>query len=213
MFLDVVRAVNSSCQLDNLTDLALAGGGFINNCGECGRHPGPSIKPHELREAMFALLPLPRLKSLRISVAPNFLDVLDLDLYRSIAAGLPSLQWLALGHREFHASSLFEGEVYYERIPLHHLAAFCCLLHDLEEVSLGTADGMKLEEAPREEWACYGVKKLRIGSWADSEGAGGRGGGVSYTLLHLGLRTYFPLSNLAQSEYDPRERIFDEVRL
>jgi hypothetical protein len=87
-FLDVVSAVNNSCRLGNLTELVLAGGGWFPHCRECGHRPHPQIPPADLRTGLNMLLPLPQLKILRLSVAPNFLDILNLKLYRSITAGL-----------------------------------------------------------------------------------------------------------------------------
>ena len=156
---------------------------------------------------MNMLLPMPNLKILRLSVAPNFLDVLDLQLYKSITDGLPSLEKLWLGHSEFLATSEFEGITYYERVPLHHLAAFCSTLPNLVEVSMGTVDGLTLEESPRTEWACLSVESLTIRHWAGRDIAGG----VSRDLLHLGLATYFPNSDLAKTEFNSRWWIFDEA--
>jgi hypothetical protein len=161
MFLDVVSAANKSCRLRNLTELALAVGGWFSNCDECGQHPAPGISPTDLRQAINMLLPMHQLKTLRLSVAPNFLDVLDLQLYESITNGLPALEKLWLGHARFTTS----GTTYYERVPLHHLAAFCSMLPNLD-VSIGTVDGLTLEESPRAEWASLGVKSLVISRWA-----------------------------------------------
>ena len=105
---------------------------------------------------------MPHLKALRLSVAPNFLDVLDFDLYKSITEGLPALETLRLGHAEFVLCSRYGVTTYYERVPLHHLAAFCSMLPNLVDVELGTVDGLKLEETPRTEWACANVKTLTI---------------------------------------------------
>ena len=202
MFLDTVSAAKSSCRLENLTELALAGGGWFSNCDECGKLSEPIIQPHELREAMDMLLPIRRLKTLRLSVAPNFLDILDLELYKSITDGLPALEKLWLGNEMFCASSIFEGTTFYERVPLHHLAAFCTMLPNLVDVSVGAVDGMTLEERPRADWASPGVKTLVISSWA--------GSGVSRDLLHLGLQTYFPNSDLTKKEFPPRLYIFEQ---
>lgn len=149
MFLDVVSAANSSCRLQNLIELALAGGGWMEDCNECQRIPDPEIKPVDLRAAMRMLLPLPKLKLLRLSAAPNFLDILDLELYKSLTDGLPALEKLWLGHPQWLTSSLFHGTTFLERVPLHHLAAFCSMLPSLTEVEVGTLDGSTLEEKPR----------------------------------------------------------------
>ena len=197
--LEVVRAVNSSCRLGNLTRLTLAGGQFHYHCGKCGYNANPKITPPVLREALTTFLPMPRLRTLHINVAPNFLDILDLDLYAAITAGLPALETLWLGHYGFVSSEL-EGRrgAYYERVPLQHLAAFCHLLPNLVDVSLGAADGLSLEEHPREDWASPSVESLRIHRWAGDRGNGRR---ISRDLLHLGLRTYFPNSDLAQKDF------------
>ena len=207
MFLDVVSAANSSCRLRNLKELALAGGAWINNCDECGKRPSPNILPKDLREAMDMLLPMPQLKVLRLSVAPNFLDVLDLELYKSITDGLPALEKLWLGHAEFVTGSYFEGTSFYERVPLHHLAAFCNMLPNLVEVCVGAVDALILEENPRKQWACPGVKSLRVMRWAARDTTGG----VSRDLLLRNLRTYFPCSDLADRGLHPRLYIFDGV--
>lgn len=204
MFMDVVTAAKDSCRLKNLSELALAGGGWFNNCGECGKREAPKIEPADLRKTMTMFLPLPQLKTLRLSVAPNFLDVLDLDMYKSMTDGMPALEKLLLGHWEFRACSYFEGETFYERVPLHHLAAFCNMLPNLVEVNVGTLDGMTLEEQPRLEWQCPGVKSLSVHTWAH----GPYPARVSRDLLHLGVRSYFPNSDLAQHEYDPRTYFF-----
>jgi hypothetical protein len=98
---EIVSAANNSFQLKNLAELALAGGGRFNNCSKCGKRPGPKIQPPDLRKALKMLLPIPQPKILRLNVAPNFLDILDLQLYKSIADGLPALENLWLGHPEF----------------------------------------------------------------------------------------------------------------
>lgn len=204
MFLDVVSAAKSNCRVGDLKELALAGGGWWENCPECGKRPSPSINPIDLRMAMNMLLPMPHLKLLRLSVAPNFLDVLDLDLYRSMADGLPALEKLWLGHREFAASSEFNGTSYYERVPLHHLAAFCKMLPNLVETSVGCADGMTLQEQPNIEWECSHITKLRITHWAGDR----FDRGVSRDLLHLNVRSYFPNSDLAREDFSERYYIF-----
>jgi hypothetical protein len=205
MFLGVVFSVNRSCRLRNLTELALAGGGWFSNCDECGKRPGPNIKPTELRKALNVLLPMPQLKILRLSVAPNFLDILDLQLYKSITNGLPALEKLWLGHAEFAADSQLEFTTYYETVSLHHLAAFCSMLPNLVEVSIGTVDGWTLGERTRAEWECPGVKSLMIQHWAER----GRAGVGSRDLFYLCLETYFPNSDLANRGVSSRMWLFD----
>ncbi len=152
------------------------------------------------------LLPLPQLKILRLSVAPNFLDILDLKLYRSITAGLPALEKLSLGHAEFYANHAGYGEeIFYERVSLHHLAAFCSMLPNIKEVSIGTIDGLTLEKRPRTEWACVGVQSLRTSHHADIYR------GSTLELLLLGLEVYFPNSGLAKHPLYRREYLFNRT--
>ena len=205
-FLDVVSAVNNSCRLGNLTELALAGGGWSLHCRGCRYRPRPQIQPADLRAGLNMLLPLPQLKILRLSVAPNFLDILDLKLYRTITAGLPALEKLSLGHAEFYENHTGNGqEVFYERVPLHHLAAFCSMLPNIKEVSIGTIDGLTLEERPRAEWACVGVQSLWISHHADVYR------GLTLGLLRLGLEIYFPNSGLAKHPLYRREYLFNRT--
>lgn len=194
-FLDRVRAIASSCKLDNLKELAFAGGGWFRHCMECGYRPAPLVKPAELREALTSLFPLPQLKSLRISVSANFLDILDLDMYRAMAKHLQNLETLRLGHPEFAAFSLFNDTIYHERVPLHHVAAFCCLLPRLVEINVGTVDGLLLEVEPRADWTCPQVKKA---SWNWAGRADGGSGGVSRQHSQKCIRTYFPESDMAR---------------
>jgi hypothetical protein len=204
-FLDVVSAASNSCRLVKLTELALAGGGRFPHCHDCRHRPRPQIGPSDLRTGLKMLLPLPLLKILRLSVAPNFLDVLDLKLYRSIADGLPALEKLSLGHAEFYAKSGNGRKVFFERVCLHHLAAFCSMLPNIKEVNIGTVDGLTLEERPRKEWACAGVETLRISHHADVHR------GVRLGLLRLGFATYFPNSGLAHHPLYRREHYFERT--
>lgn len=153
------------------------------------------------------LLRLPRLKVLRLSVAPNFLDILDLGLYRRIAEGLPSLEKLYLGNAQFHTSTYFMGRKYYERTPMHHLAVFCNMLPKLEEVGVGCIDALLLKEVPEVEWACPHVKTLRVTIWATQNQAG-RTVSVTRDQLHVNLIAYFPNSDLAAMELDDSYYMF-----
>ncbi|KAI9688019.1 MAG: hypothetical protein M1820_010326 [Bogoriella megaspora] len=167
-FLDVVSAAHRNCRLSQLTELSLSGGGWRPHCWECGQHPEPKITPDQLRQAVKLLLPLPRLKRLRISVAPNFLDVLDMDLYRDIAHGLPALKSLWLGHASFATFTQFTGQSFWECTPLQNLAAFCSLFPDLEAVCVGTIDTTTLKESSHlahPDWISVGVKSLRVSYW------------------------------------------------
>jgi hypothetical protein len=205
-FQDVVSAANNSCRLGNLTELVLAGGGWFPHCRECGHRPRPQIRPADLRTGLNMLLPPPQLKILRLSVAPNFLDVLDLKLYRSVTVGLPALEKLSLGYAEFYANYIGYGqEILYERVSLHHLAAFCSMLPNIKEFSIATIDGFTLEEPPRTEWACLGVESLRISHHADIYR------GVILGLLRLGLEIYFPNSGLSKHPLYRREDMFNRA--
>jgi hypothetical protein len=74
------------------------------------------------------------------------------------------------------------------------------MLPNLVDVEFGTVEGLKLEKRPRKKWACPSVKSLTVAQWT--------GRGVSRDLLHRGLRTYFPNSNLAKEEFDQGLSIF-----
>jgi hypothetical protein len=160
-FLDIVSTLKKSCRLSNLTELVLGGAGWFIHCGECALAPTPEIKPAKLREAISILLPLPRLKVLRVSVAPNMLDILDLRLYKSFAAGLSSLQKLYLGHSSFVSSSLFHGTVAHEQNIIHHLAAFCQMLPNLRELHIG-ALAMNFDDRLHPEFVCPHILTLSI---------------------------------------------------
>lgn len=174
----------------------MQGGGCFRTCPECSTRPAPQIKSHELRQGLRIFLPLPKLKVLRLSVAPNFLDILDLEMYREITDGLQAVEKLWLSHGEFATSCEFTGTTFHERVPLHHLAAFCKMLPRLREVSLGTVDTLALEDEPHEEWRCEQVNALKIGHWA---GHANRSGGVSRDQLLESLKGYFPSSDLAKA--------------
>lgn len=205
MMQEVVEATKRNCRLEKLEDLAVAGGGWFSNCIECGERPAPKISPLEFRQCFQVLLPLPRLKVLRLSAAPNFLDVLDLDLYKEITDGLPLLEKLYLGHVSFASGTIFFGTKYYERVPLHHIAAFCHTLPHLAELEVGNLDGTVREENPRKQWACPSVKKFKVSRWV---GGGIVVGGVGQDKLHVGIRTYFPFSDLAEKDFGESKWIF-----
>ena len=203
-FLDVVSAVSSSCRVGNLTELALAGEIWYTHWPEYGQRPRPQIRPADLRSSLVMLLPLPKLKILRLSVAPNFLDILDLKLYRSITAGLCTLEKLTLGHEEFYAVHAYDGSgIFYERVSLSHLAAFCSMLPNIKEVSIGTVDGLTLEERPHAKWACVGVESLKISRHADVYR------GTNLDLLLRGLEMYFPNSGVAKQHLYRRQNMWN----
>ena len=79
------------------------------------------------------------------------------------------------------------------------------MLPNIKEVSIGTVDGLTLEERPRTEWACLGVESLRISHHADIYR------GVILGLLRLGLEIYFPNSGLATSSLYRWEDIFNRA--
>jgi len=141
-----------------------------------------------------------------IERSTNFLDILDHKLYRSITAGLPALEELSLGYADFYANyPTYEQGIFYERLLLHHLAAFRGMLPKIKEVSIGTIDGLTLEERPRTEWACLGVESLRISHHADIYRE------VILSLLRLGLEIYFPNSGLATNPLYRRDDMFNRA--
>jgi hypothetical protein len=167
MFLEVVNAAKENCRLQNLTELALAGGGYVEHCWECAKHPDPMILPQDLMSAIKMLLPLPRLRKLRLSAAPNFLGTgePELSVYEEIAEGLPSLEILWLGSGTFFTCSQFHGIQCTEKVPLRSLTAFCSLLPKLVEVEVGTVDLSGLDQGRQEFWLSPQVRILKIGHW------------------------------------------------
>jgi len=157
MLLETVSAAKDNCHLESLTELVLGAREWFITNHEFHEFPIPLIEPRFLREALVLLLPMSQLKVLRISAAPNFLDVLDLELYHTITNGIPSLEKLILGNPSFYGSSPL-GIYYYEKIPLQHLATFCSMLPNLKEVEVGVIDGTVIEERPMAELACPNVK-------------------------------------------------------
>lgn len=206
IYLDVLAGASDHLRLHNLTELVLSANSWINHSDEFDIRDPPNIQPAILRQGVMMLLPLPCLKTLRIGVAPNFLNVLDLELYKTITCGLPMLENLTLGHREFATGSRFSGSRYYERMPLHHIAAFCHMLPNLKKVEIGTVDGLALEESPRKEWASAWITGLKVNCWAGKSGH--ERGGVSRERLHLCVKTYFPASDLAKIEFEETLGIF-----
>ena len=169
MFLDVVAAAKSSCRLTNLHELALAssfgGERWSANQEEYENSSKDKISPTDLRTAVISLLPMPCLRNLRISVALNFLDILNLSLYKSIADGLPALEKLWLGYSEStRISASSESGFCDEKVPLVHLAAFCSMLPNLIDVSVGAVDHWT-GDYHQPKWACPSVRSLRIESW------------------------------------------------
>jgi hypothetical protein len=75
------------------------------------------------------------------------------------------------------------------------------MLPNIKEVSIGTIDGLTLEERPRTEWAYLGVESLRISHHADIYWE------VILGLMRLGLEIYFPNSGLAKHPLYRREDV------
>jgi hypothetical protein len=92
MFLDVTSSALKNCWLGHLTELVLSTAGWSASflVYVCLTHI--KLPPQELRVGLKMFLPLPRLRKLRVSARPNFLDVLDKRIYLDIAKGLPSLE-------------------------------------------------------------------------------------------------------------------------
>lgn len=188
MLLEIAAAAIRNCKLQNLVHLALAGsdGGYWADSR-------PIITPTELRMAVKMFLPMPRLKLLRVSVAPNFLDILDLKLYRSIAEEMPALETLWLGHSQFVRHPEHTSSIFYEDVSLEHLAAFCQMLPNLAEVSVGASlMGGPQEIIPNLEFACPKIKSVRIGCT-----------GFSQEKLGLLLGAYFPSAKEAKKREEP----------
>ncbi|KAF2729606.1 hypothetical protein EJ04DRAFT_515795 [Polyplosphaeria fusca] len=204
--LNVVNAAKKSCRLTNLKELALSGSSWVGNDPEFLQRPAPKIRPEELREAFMMLLPLPHLKLLRLSAAPNFLDVFDLDLYSTITSQIPSVETLYLGNREFMASStMMNNTIFYERVPMKNLAAFCSMLPNLKEVSVGYIDGLTLESEPQARFACPHVKNLTAW-WAGKDW----GYGINRNDLLNNIRMYFPFSDMVDREFLETSYLFEQ---
>lgn len=196
-FLDIVSAAKRNCRLRNLTNLALEGVEYGKLCSACFRNAMPKISHKELGQAIQLLLPMPRLKLLRLSVTPGFLGDLDLDRYREIASGLQALETLCLGPREFEDDAKYKTLMYCEMIDLHHLAAFCHMLPNLKEVSVVNLNFITLDDEIRTEWSCPSVKQLTIQCLAPRY----KEWRVTYMYkgdLDAGLLAYFPDSDLTQ---------------
>jgi hypothetical protein len=126
----------------------------------------------------------------------------SLLIYRSWTS---ALEKLSLGHEEFYSYIGYTEKTFYERVSLHHLAAFCSMLRSIKEVNIGTIDGLTLEERPRTEWACVRVESLSISHHADVYWR------ENLPLLLLGLEIYFPNSGLAKHSLYRKEYMFDRA--
>lgn len=163
--LDVVRAVSANCRLQKLVELVLSSGGHVPHCGECGHLPEPRVAPQHIKAAMRSLLPLPRLKVLRLSLVPGLLADQDSEFNKLMANGLPLLESLRIGSGLYWTADLLTGDHVYERLLLQHVAAFCCLFPHLRDVQIGCVDITALEENPNAAWMCLQVTELRVGRW------------------------------------------------
>jgi hypothetical protein len=161
MFLDVMSAASRNCQLQGLTDLVLSTKGWV--CRHCIVHPRGGLSPPQLRQGLRALLPLPQLRTLRISAAPNFLVGLDMQWYREAAEAMPALETLCLGHREW-AGTRRADPVEEERTPLRNIAAFCSFFQRLTRLELATL-ALRNIENPDSGWECSSVKVVVIRQW------------------------------------------------
>jgi hypothetical protein len=152
----LIASAKINCRLEVLKHLSWVRAGWENS------FQPSKILPIDLRFNLQQLLPLPQLTSLNLTVAPNFLDLFDLEGYKEITQGLPKLRTLVLGHRDYNGDhNTFTNQIY-ERTPFRNLAAFCSMLPDLLEVRIPSIDVSDLEEDPRLEWACPSVEMLLV---------------------------------------------------
>ncbi|KAF4632611.1 hypothetical protein G7Y89_g5515 [Cudoniella acicularis] len=148
------------------------------------------------------LLPLPQLRILRLSVAPNFLDILDLKLYRSITAGLPALEELSLGHAEFYANySRYEQGAFYERTlktnvkykfvcvftrALNTPVLFRSYIHETKVQRISASD-CAIWEAPRATSAAATFfDAIKIGNQTYIDGATGHNNPIDACIVKIG---------------------------
>lgn len=188
VFLDFLTTAKRNCNLQTLTELSLTTRNwvFFWESDNPDPLPAPIIQHAELQAGLESLLPLPNLTSLRLTIAPHLLTALDLDAYKSLAKGLPSLQKLDLGSKNHYVHS--------DGLPISHLAAFCSHFPRLVEVGIGFLDTKPLEETPRGEWTSFGVRRLRVGRWVGDRG-------LSQSLLERSLEVYFPGSDLVEKGF------------
>jgi hypothetical protein len=198
--IDVLTAANANCRLENLIDLSLSLNERSENYwGEfASGNPPPKVYPRDLRIVMDLLSPMPHLKSLALTAAPNFLEAYDMHEYKLVTDGFPNLEILWLGHSQFAFSGAHGASThYYERIRLDNLAAFCSLLPKLREVSVGCLDQDSIGDTFDAKWTSFEVKKLkiwyRVGVDAYSRHWSGEG------KLLAGLSIYFPHADLTES--------------
>jgi hypothetical protein len=191
MLIELMSEVNRHCQLRDLTELSftccnanIAGGGYP-----------PSISPSELTTALRTLLPLQRLKHLRISVAPNFLDALDLELDDSLAEYLPALESLRLDYSAFTGYAAYVSPRSFEGLSVRKLAAFCQIFPTLTEVRIGSvAQDWRLKETRNlcHEVICTSVKSFRVIDMPSSWDV------FFHEQLRKSVQRYFPESDQAK---------------
>jgi hypothetical protein len=193
MFLEIISAAQEHCRLGNLTELALAGGGYQAHCPECDSHPDPLILPPDLIQGMKMLLPLPQLRKLRLSAAPNFLGIglPDMDSYGSMAKSLPSLEVLWLGSSTFLTHGQFTGLRSVETVPLANLSAFCSLFPKLVEVEVGVVDLSRIGEGTHLRWISPLVVVFVVHYWI------GKGEATTDRVLEL-LELWFPKCDMVE---------------
>jgi hypothetical protein len=135
-------------------------------CRWCEVHPRGGISPSQLRLGLKALLPLPKLRTLKISAAPNFLAILDVQWYREAAEAMPALETLCLGHREW-AGTRRADPVQVEGTPLRNIAAFCNFFQRLTTLELATLALGSIENPKPGDW-CPRVDTVVIQQWIPS---------------------------------------------
>ena len=192
-FTELIKGVVRNCDLQHLEELVLGGRSWFWSSDGWDYFPAPRIRPHGLQQGVRRLLPLPRLHTLRITAAPDFLGrTLEMDLYRDIAAGLPILRTLTVGHENFTRFCGWSGTTHYELVPLQNLAALCSLLPNLETVEVGTIDAEALGAAwvgDHREWISPSVTRLDVKRFANKKGNMDR-------IRHY-MAMWFPSSNFA----------------
>jgi hypothetical protein len=156
MFLSVVSAASTACRLQHLTELMLSAEDWT--CPRCNRALRRIIHPLALIQGLKMMLPLRLLRTLEISVAPTFLDILDLQWFRGVAEALPALESLYLGHREL-ARTRQADMMRQETTPLCNIVIFCTLLSTLRHLEL-TSLALRSIENLDLEWQCVEVKTV-----------------------------------------------------
>jgi len=164
--LATVAAARSNCRLRNLEELSLAGEGEGTNHQQYYHYSTSFIPPNVVAQGLISLLPLYSLRSLRLSVSPSFLSNLDLNLFRSIASGVPALEILRLTH-PLGPNFRFDHYCYVHRdemVPISNVVAFCSKLPKLVEITLGVVSVLPeaFEEAKDTDWVCPNVEIFSV---------------------------------------------------